>query len=164
VHISGPADEVTGAVLATAIDAAGHLVPGDRRTAAQRRLDALGNLTRRYLACPDIAMSGGGHPHVIVTLDADTLRDPHRLHPHGEGSPDEAAGADAAAWAGRAGGNVGAGGGPGGTLSWVGPIAGCTARRIACDADVTMVLIDPHGRAVVEQTRRRFFTPPNTAR
>jgi hypothetical protein len=38
--IHGTADEVTGAVLATAIDTAGPLVSGDTRTAARRRLTA----------------------------------------------------------------------------------------------------------------------------
>jgi hypothetical protein len=128
VHLSGLADEVTGSIIATALDAASPLVAGDTRTAAQRRLDALGDICRRYLAGPDAPTSGGRHPHVIITLDDTTLRN------HQTGSP-------------------------GGMLSWVGPIARSTARRLACDADVTMVVIDSRGQAVAEAHERRYFSP-----
>ena len=47
--IRGVADEVTGALLATAVDAASPLVAGDTRTPTQRRLDALAHLARHYL-------------------------------------------------------------------------------------------------------------------
>lgn len=50
-------------------------------------------------------------------------------------------------------------GSPGGTLSWVGRIAGSTARRIACDADVTTVVLDPDGEVMSAATERRYFTP-----
>jgi hypothetical protein len=73
VHLRGLADEVTGAVLATAIDAANPPVSGDTRTAAQQRLDALGDICRKYLGSPEAPMSGGGHAHLIVTLDGVTL-------------------------------------------------------------------------------------------
>ena len=46
VHIKGLADEVTGAVLLTAIDAANPPVTGDTRSAAQQRMDALASLSR----------------------------------------------------------------------------------------------------------------------
>jgi hypothetical protein len=130
MHISGLADEVTASVVATAIDAASPPVTGDSRTAAQRRMDGLADICRRYLAAPDAPRAAGGHPQVILTLDAATLAGPGSGH-----------------------------GGPGGTLSWVGPVAGSTARRVACDAEVTMVLIDQHGRVTHEQVQRRLFTP-----
>ena len=68
------ADEVSGSLILTALNAASPLVSGDRRTAAQRRLDAFADICRRYLASPDAPMSGGGHAHVIVTMDNDTAR------------------------------------------------------------------------------------------
>jgi hypothetical protein len=136
VHIRGLADEVTGALLMTAIDAASPLVTGDTRSAALRRIDALADMARKYLNSPDAPMAGGGHAHLIVTTDE------HTLSYHDEGDvadPD---------------GNAG----PGGTLSWVGPVTGSTARRIACDADVTYVSIDEHGHTQVTGRERRFFT------
>jgi Domain of unknown function (DUF222) len=82
VHIRGLADEVNGAILATAIDAASPLVSGETRTAAQRRLDALAEICRAYLNNPDPPSSGGGHPHLIVTLDNHDLTDPHQQPRH----------------------------------------------------------------------------------
>ena len=74
VSISGSADPVSGSLLATAVDTAAPLVAGDTRTAARRRLDGLADICRAYLAHPDTGRAGrGGHPHLIVTLDADTL-------------------------------------------------------------------------------------------
>lgn len=178
VHIRGLADDVNGSLIGTAVDAASPLVPGDRRTAAQRRLDALGDICRRFLAGPDAPMIGGGHAHVIVTVDGATVS--AAAHPapgSDDGAPGAGAGvADAAARAASLGllepddwfitdlhrpdtDSPAPGGGPGATLSWVGPIAGSTARRVACDADVTVVLIDEHGRVTHEQRHRRFFTP-----
>lgn len=158
VHLAGLADEVTGSVLATAIDAASPLVPGDRRTAAQRRLDGLGEICRAYLGSPEAPRSAGGHPQVIVTLDEATLRDQHPQladlldHAAANGSASDEPVVD------KRDGCGARSGGPGGMLSWVGPIAGSTARRVACDADVTMVVIDAYGRVVAEQRQRRFFT------
>lgn len=136
------ADEVSGSLILTALDAASPLVSGDRRTAAQRRLDAFTDICRRYLASPDAPMSGVGHAHVVVTLDAAA-----------------AAGGDAAAGRrdGRSGPDCGSGS-PGGTLSWVGRIAGSTARRVGCDADVTVVAVGPDGSAEVVDRQQRFFT------
>ena len=76
--IHGTADEVTGALLATAIDTAGPLVTGDKRTAARRRLDALADICRAYLADPDAPRrGGGGHPHLLITLDHATHTTDH---------------------------------------------------------------------------------------
>src|SRR5829696_9326777 len=72
--INGLADETSAAVLHAAIDAASPLVAGDTRTPAQIRLDALVGICRQHLENPDApARGGGGHPHVIVTTDDQTL-------------------------------------------------------------------------------------------
>lgn len=144
--LSGLADEVSGSTIATAIDAASPLVPGDRRSPAQRHLDGLVTISKRFLEAPDAPRRGhGGHPHVIVTTDATAMR------------PTDDTGCT--------GGNaltrepaIGAGS-PGATLSWVGHIGGSTARRVACDAEVTTVTIGPDGEVHDTRTDRRFFTP-----
>jgi hypothetical protein len=123
------ADEVSGSVILTALDAAAPLVTGERRTSAQRRLDALADICRRFLASADAPMTGGGHAHVIVTVDSDTLA----------GDPRSA-------------------GSPGGTLSWVGRVGASTARRVACDGDVTVVEVGPGGAGRVVDRQQRFFT------
>ena len=48
-------------------------VAGDTRTPARRRLDALADICRAYLADPDTPRrGGGGHPHLLITLDHHT--------------------------------------------------------------------------------------------
>ncbi len=145
---TGMADEVTGAVIATALDVAGPLVSGDTRTAARRRLDALADLARRYLADPAAPRrGGGGHAHLIVTCDETTLR------AGGSGENDTEAARPSA------GDSPGArSAGPGGTLSWIGRIAGSTARRAGCDSLATFVTLGPDGDVVEAGTQRRFFT------
>ncbi len=269
VHIKGLADEVTGAVLMTAIDAANPPVTGDTRTAAQQRMDALADICRKYLGSPHAPMTGGGHAHLIVALDATTLTNGH-THPDNDTASDTTSDSDnvttsdsdgagvSGTDAGRDGdagpgpepdhdsddhdsdghdsddhdsdghdsddhdsdrdcagqadavgvggavldwgvglaerppvGNVagdattgngaagiattgndatgtgislgavagqGYGAGPGGTLSWVGPIAGSTARRVGCDADVTYVGINDQGQATIVGREQRFFS------
>jgi hypothetical protein len=182
VHIRGLADEVTGGLLMTAIDAANPLVCGDTRTAAQSRMDALGDICRNYLGSPDAPMSGGGHAHVIVTVDqatmttmtttptnntgvttfdshSDSAADPDvdvDVDVDVDGDPDGDGDGDGVTGLGAAGAAYGAG--PGGTLSWVGAIAGSTARRVGCDADVTYVGIDESGQATLLGREARFFS------
>ena len=167
--IHGTADEVTGALLATAIDTAGPLVPGDTRTPARRRLDALADICRGYLADPDTPRrGGGGHPHLLITLDQDTHTTDH--HDRGDSgdsgtglrvpednvvSGDDDTTGDEAADPSDPGGW---GGSPGGTLSWIGRIAGSTARRAGCDAQHTIVTLGPDGEIIEAGTSRRFFT------
>jgi hypothetical protein len=160
VHIRGLADEVTGALLMTAINAANPPVPGDRRSAAQSRMDALADIARKFLGSPHAPMSGGGHAHLIVTVDAATFSGGH-TNPAGDNpgdtdthtSTDDPTGADTDDPRGDSENNAG----PGGTLCWVGPIAGSTGRRIGCDADVTYVAIDERGGAQVVGREKRFF-------
>jgi hypothetical protein len=187
--IHGSADEVTGALLATAIDTAGPLVTGDKRTAARRRLDALADICRAYLADPDTPRrGGGGHPHLLITIDHATHTTDHhdtgvesdlgpRLPADDELDDDELTetaaladqpaalaeepGEQTAETVEQAGAQTDAGGwggSPGGTLSWIGRIAGSTARRAGCDAQHTLVTLGPDGEIIEAGTARRFFT------
>ena len=130
---------------------AGHR--GDRRhpTRVRRhphpRPDPPGRAGRHLQALPqvpDAPTRGGGHPHVLVTVDQHTLTNTGPRRGDTRGTP--------AAAARRALGS------PGATLSWVGPITGATARRIACDAQHTRVLIGPDGDVLDTGSQRRFFT------
>lgn len=148
--ITGTADEVSGATLATAVDAASPLLPGDRRTAARRRLDGLVAICRRYLASPDAPRTGRvGHPHVIVTVDAHTLAADASAAAPGRAAPDGSP---------KGSSNASMSGSPGATLSWIGRIAGSTARRLGCSSLATIVAIGPDGRVVEAGSQRRFFT------
>jgi hypothetical protein len=166
--LRGLADEVTGSLISTAVDAAAPVVKGDRRTAAQRRFDGLADICRKYLASPDAPMRGGGHAHVIVTVDEATLggrqcsgqmEGPWLGNGGNDGDGGSRAGGNwAGNWAGQADPDVTRS--PGGTLSWVGQIAGTTAQRVSCDADVTVVAVDEHGAARVVRREPRFFPWP----
>jgi hypothetical protein len=157
--IHGTADEVTGALLATAIDTAGPPVPGDTRTPARRRLDALADIARAYLADPDTPRrGGGGHPHLLITLDHATHTTDQQTKQTEPTEPTEQTEQAERPAAGEQADPGGWGGSPGGTLSWIGRIAGSTARRAGCDAQHTLVTLGPDGEITEAGTSRRFFT------
>jgi hypothetical protein len=135
MSLSGLADEVSGATIATAVDLASPLVSGDSRTAARRRLDGLVEICNRYLSDPTAPRrGGGGRPHLVVTIDEPGLQG-----------------------AALAGGSATAPS-PGGSLSWIGPVASSTAGRVGCDSMATFVTLGPDGEVVEAGTQRRFFT------
>jgi hypothetical protein len=137
--ITGLADEVSGSLTATALATATPPITGDTRSPAQVRLDGLVEICKLYLEGPHAPTRGGGHPHLLVTVDHHTLREN-----------------DGASTAGP--GGTGPSGSPGATLSWIGRIAGSTARRVGCDAQHTRVVIGPDGEIVDTRSERRFFT------
>lgn len=121
-------EPVVGSALLTALDAAAPLVPGDKRSAPQRRADGLGDISRHFLSTADAPRTAGAHAHVVVT----TARQPAPAQPPG--------------------------GSPGSRLSWVGLVPDSTGERVACDAQVTIVGVDPEGEARDVTSERRFFT------
>lgn len=113
VRVDGELDPETGQSLITAIRAVTDVEArsGDRsdvRTPTQRRVDALGEVCRGWLASFDRPSTGGEVPHVIVTMDVAALE----------------------RRAGRS------------ELQDAGRITPETARRLACDANVTRVVTD----------------------
>ncbi len=66
-------DAEGGATVITAIDAYARPVPGDTRTPAQRRADALVELCRQALNRGAAPTCGGERPHVNVTIPLETL-------------------------------------------------------------------------------------------
>jgi hypothetical protein len=128
-------DPVAGAVVLTALSAASTPVSGDTRSASQRNADGLSDICRASLSTAEDRKSGGGHPHVIVTVDADSLAS----------AP-------------------GSAGSPGAMLGWVGPINTTTAQRVSCDADVTVVAVGgPDGAREIGRSRRFFTTAQRVA-
>lgn len=80
VRIDGDLDPETGETVLTALrsvlDAERRGVggDGDRRTPAQRRADALGEICRRWLDAGNAGSIRGERPHVTVTMDLGALR------------------------------------------------------------------------------------------
>ena len=143
VRLDGDLDPETGETLLTALGAvldaeARARDEHDRRTPAQRRADALGEICRGWLDVAERPEIGGERPHVSVVVDAGTLADPD---PDRDPGPD--AGRDpapddrptrSARW-------------PSGTvgvmseLGHVGPVPPELTRRLACDAAVLRVVM-----------------------
>jgi hypothetical protein len=113
VRTDGNLDPDNGQPLLTALRAAmdADVRSGcDERTPAQRRADALGAICRAYLDRSDRPVVGGERPHVIVTVDLQTLL--HSLPGRSE-------------------------------LADTGVITPETARRWACDARVSRLIVGP---------------------
>jgi hypothetical protein len=102
----------------------------DLRTPTQRRADALGEICRQWLDSRERPTIGGERPHVVVTIDLETL-----IERSGQRSE----------------------------LQDTGQISPETARRLACDADVTRV-ITRSGSEPLELGRRTKVVPPGLRR
>jgi Domain of unknown function (DUF222)/HNH endonuclease len=102
----------------------------DLRTPTQRRADALGEICRQWLASQEHPTIGGERPHVVVTVDLETL-----VERSGRRSE----------------------------LQDTGSITPETARRLACDADVTRVITRGSSEPL-ELGRRTKVVPPGLRR
>jgi hypothetical protein len=113
VRVDGDLDPETGQTVITALRAVCDTdvrAEEDVRTPPQRRADALGEICRQWLDGTDRPQVGGERPHVMVTVDLQTLEG--RLLSPGSGAE----------------------------LEDVGPISSEAARRLACDASVSRVI------------------------
>jgi hypothetical protein len=110
----------------------------DTRSPARRRADALGEICRQWLDSSNRPVVAGERPHVIVTIDVESL-DGRENAP---GIARSAGARFARAW-----------------LSDVGAISAADALMWACDAQVTRVITDAASRPLdVGRTVR--ITPP----
>lgn len=134
-RVQGELDAEDGQGLVTAIraqmDAETRSASGpDTRTPTQRRADALGEICRQWLVSRERPTLGGERPHVVVTIDLETL-------------------------VRRAGGRA--------ALQDTGSITPETARRLACDADITRVITGAASEPL-ELGRRTKVVPPGLRR
>ena len=176
VHLRGLLDPEGGEILRTALAAlTPPPVPGDDRTHAQAQADGLVDLCTGALRGDTLPTTAGRRPQVTLTVDLPTLRGEAAragldlpaalLSPAREPAPAAAparepapAAAPAAAPArGPAAARALLTGGA--SLPWTGPVHPATARRIACDADLTRLLLDPHGEPLHLGRTHRFATP-----
>jgi hypothetical protein len=74
VVLNGHLDAEGGALVRAAVNALATPTPGDARTSAQRRADALVELATRQLHVGELPLTAGQRPHLTITAGADTLR------------------------------------------------------------------------------------------
>ena len=147
VRVDGDLDPVTGESLLTALRAvqdteARSRGQDDRRSPAQRRNDALGEICRQWLDRSDRPSVGGERPHLTVTVPVDALRSASSAPEGHQGRP-----ASAALDAGGA------------ELDHTGPTAASTLQLLACDASVTRVVMSGRSQPL-DVGRRTPVIPP----
>jgi hypothetical protein len=134
VRLDGDLDPETGQSVLTAIrslvDAWARSGAEDRRSPAQRRADALGELCRRYLDSADRPTVGGERPHLNLTVDLPVLER-------------------------RAGRRC--------ELDDAGGITAEAARRLACDAGLSRVIVGASSEPL-DVGRRTPVVPPGLRR
>ena len=127
VRVDGDLDPETGESLLTALAAVMDAEVRwsseheDRRSPAERRADALGEICRAFLDRADRPSVGGERPHLTITVDLGTLT----------GRPPDLEPADVGV---DRGSRVG-------ELDHVGPVSERLIRRLACDASVMRVVM-----------------------
>ncbi len=122
VSIDGLLDGEAGAVLLTALaGATTPRGPADHRSAGQRRADALVEICGHALDTGQSLQSGGVRPHLLVTTPLATV-----LGREQTVDPDNAVA----------------------ELPWTGPLTDQAVRRLACDAEVTRIIVDPPSQPI----------------
>jgi hypothetical protein len=142
VRVDGDLDPESGETLLTALGAvldaeARNRTRDDQRTPAQRRADALTEICRQWLDRSERPILAGERPHVTVTVPIETLR----------------ADAESATELDRAGVE----------LDHAGVVDPETARRLACDASITRVVLGPRSEPL-DVGRRTPVIPPSMRR
>jgi len=73
VEVSGRLDPQTGQSLLAVLDPLSRPLPDDRRSAAQRRADALGQACQRLLDAATLPEVAAERPHLVLTVDTTVL-------------------------------------------------------------------------------------------
>ena len=145
--VRGDFDVETAEKLHTALSPLSGPRPGvdgapDERPAAQRRADGFADILDAYLGCGASPTEGGVKPHVTVTFSARDLAE------HADDGPVDLDGHGVdlgARWPFQ--------------LAWMGPISGAAARMLACDCDLSRVLLNDDGVPLNLGRSERLITP-----
>jgi len=161
-------DAETMEMLLTALSALSAPRPGldgsaDRRSAGRRQADAFTELLRRYLNSGGSPVEGYERPHLSLLIHAadlasddatqDTATDVGSPAAESEQPPRPAP--DRGAYEAMFGPRAGA---PG-WMPWLGPISAASARRIACDCELTAILLDDDGIPLNLGRSQRLVSP-----
>jgi hypothetical protein len=135
VRVDGDLDPETGQTLLCALgavlDAEARSGTGDTRTPGQKRSDALGEICRQWLDRGDRPAVAGERPHVSVMLGLDDLKGLQDTGLQGTS----------------------------GEFEHTGPLSPGAARRLACDAAITRVVMAPRSEPL-DVGRRTSVVPP----
>jgi hypothetical protein len=170
VYLRGLLDREGGAVLLAALEAVTPPpVDGDPQSRQQARADSLVELARRLLDAGTLPRTAAHRPHLTLTVDLPTLQRAAAAMPApdlpgvdlpgvdlpaaGAAPVDLTGGSGAMDLAGLLAGRAGA------ALGWTGPIPAASALRLACDATVTRLLLDPAGQPLHLGRSRRLVSP-----
>ena len=151
VRVDGDLDPETGETVLTALgavvdsDVRSSPAP-DRRTPAQRRADALGELCRQWLDRSDRPNVAGERPHLTLTVDAGVLSGLARGDAFAAESPLRARTAELAQRLV-------------GEFDHTGPVGPRAVRRLACDASVMRVVMAGRSQPL-DVGRRTPVIPP----
>jgi len=161
-------DAETMEMLLTALSALSAPRPGldgsaDRRSAGRRQADAFTELLRRYLNSGGSPVEGYERPHLSLLIHAADLAsdDATQDTPTDVGSPAAESeqpprpAPDRGAYEAMFGPRAGA---PG-WMPWLGPISAASARRIACDCELTAILLDDDGVPLNLGRSQRLVSP-----
>ncbi len=173
-------DAETMEMLLTALSALSAPRPGldgstDLRSAGRRQADGFTELLRRYLNSGESPVEGYERPHLSLLIhaadlaSADAPQDTQEDTATTDDASDPAAGSEQTAAAGnpsRPTAERGAyeamfGTRPGtpGWMPWLGPISAASARRIACDCELTAILLDDDGVPLNLGRSQRLVSP-----
>ena len=115
VSVDGLLNREAGAVLLTALGAATALCgPDDHRSSGQRPADALVDICGHALGTGKTGASGGVRPHLLVTTPLSVITGAERS------APAEVA-----------------------EVAWTGSLTNQATKRLACDAEITRVVVAP---------------------
>jgi hypothetical protein len=159
VAVHGTLDPESGDTLLTALTAlSGRAGPDDRRSPGQRRADALVELCRRQLDRGDLPALGGERPHLTVLVPLTAL--PTTTTATAGSSPTAGVRAlDSRRRPAGAAGALGVSGLVAAETVWGSVLGSETARRLACDASITRVVLDPDSQPL-DVGRRTRLVPP----
>jgi len=137
--------------------------PPDKRSPARRRADALTEVLRRYLNSGEGPVEGAERPHLSLLIRAEDLAaaggESHGGSAGGAAPATEGAmphrDAEQGAYEAMFGPNPVA---PGWML-WLGPISAAGAGRIACDCELTAIVVDDDGAPLNLGCKQRLVSP-----
>jgi len=162
LYLRGRLDAEGGAALMTAVDALMRPpAAGDERTAAQRRADALVELARGAIAGGGLPTVGGVRPHLGLLITPQTLLGSAGNHDGDDGAQDLPAAASDES--GRGDPLTEAGIPPlpeRPWLNWIGAVQAELAQRLACDAIVWRIVLDPATGLPLDVGREHRIVPP----